>query len=67
MIPGNIQVKKISEALKNMGFDVKPILSPTVPDGQERLRICVHSFNTEDQIEKLVKCLVEQVKQLNNE
>ena len=67
VIPGNIQVKKISEALKNMGFDVKPILSPTVPDGQERLRICVHSFNTEDQIEKLVKCLVEQVKQLNNE
>lgn len=57
VIPGNVQVRKISEAIKNAGFDVKPILSPTVPAGQERLRICVHSFNTKDQILQLVACL----------
>lgn len=54
IIPGNSQVKKISEVLKEKGFNVKPILSPTVPKGQERLRICIHSFNTEKEIVDLV-------------
>ncbi len=54
IIPSNEQVKKVSEALKKEGFDVKPILSPTVPKGKERLRICVHSFNTEDEIKRLI-------------
>lgn len=55
VIPGNEKVKKVSEALLKEGFTVKPILSPTVPKGQERLRICVHSFNTENNISNLVR------------
>jgi 8-amino-7-oxononanoate synthase len=54
IIPGNQRVKLVSEALQKDGFDVKPIVSPTVPKGQERLRICVHSFNTEAEIKKLI-------------
>lgn len=57
IIPGNIQVRKISEVLKEKGFNVKPILSPTVPKGQERLRICVHSFNKNAEIVELVSIL----------
>ncbi len=57
VIPGNNQVKNISEAIKNMGFDVKPILSPTVAEGAERLRICVHSYNTNTEITDLVSAL----------
>tara|TARA_R100000935_G_scaffold27288_1_gene47353 strand:+ start:27425 stop:28582 length:1158 start_codon:yes stop_codon:yes gene_type:complete len=57
VIPGNEKVKKVSEALLKEGFNVKPILSPTVPKGQERLRICVHSFNTENNIFNLVRGL----------
>ena len=57
IIPGNEKVKKVSEALLKEGFNVKPILSPTVPKGQERLRICVHSFNTENNIFNLVRGL----------
>lgn len=34
-----------AEKLKNKGLAVKAILSPTVPEGQERIRICLHSFN----------------------
>jgi len=38
IIPGNEKVKTIASQLQEKGFDVKPILSPTVPKGQERLR-----------------------------
>ena len=57
IIPGNKEVKNASSTLKKEGFDVKPILSPTVPKNKERLRICLHSFNTEVEIEKLVQVL----------
>jgi len=61
IIPGNENAKTISERLKKEGFDVKPILSPTVPKGQERLRICVHSFNTEAEIKKLISILADKI------
>lgn len=57
IVPGNEAVKKVSTILKKEGFDIKPILSPTVPEGKERLRICLHSFNTSKEIEKLVALL----------
>jgi 8-amino-7-oxononanoate synthase len=50
-------VKHISEALKKEGFDVKPILSPTVPKGKERLRFCLHSYNTPQEITKVLELL----------
>lgn len=42
-----------SQKLLDAGFNVKPIFSPTVPEGKERLRICIHSFNTEKEITRL--------------
>lgn len=57
IVPGNDAVKKLAEVIQDKGFDVRPILSPTVPKGQERLRICLHSFNTTEQIEKLMPLL----------
>lgn len=59
IIPGNDNVKAVAGKLQQAGFDVRPILSPTVPEGQERLRICLHSFNTTDQIDRFVKTLEE--------
>ncbi len=50
LFPGNEKVKTIAFELQKKGFDVKAILSPTVPEGQERLRICLHSYNTEKEI-----------------
>ncbi|MFT4668811.1 MAG: 8-amino-7-oxononanoate synthase [Flavobacteriaceae bacterium] len=57
IIPGNERAKKVSEKLKAQGFDIKAILSPTVPEGKERLRICLNSFNTETEIERAIKQL----------
>lgn len=57
IIPGNDRIKKISNHLKNEGFDVRPILSPTVAKGSERIRICLHTFNTEEHIQQFVQHL----------
>lgn len=59
LVPGNEKVKAISERLYKNGFDVRPIMSPTVPPTKERLRICLHSFNTEAEIESLIKLLAQ--------
>ena len=53
LIGENSKTRQASLTLEASGFDVRPILSPTVPSGSERLRICLHVFNTEDQIEGL--------------
>lgn len=55
IIPGNEKVKNIASQLQEKGFDVKAILSPTVPEGQERLRFCLHSYNTEEEMENVLK------------
>ena len=57
IIPENEKVKSIANQLQEKGFDVKPILSPTVPQGQERLRFCLHSYNSEKQISEVLKQL----------
>ena len=57
IIPGNDIVKLIAGALQQQGFDVKPILSPTVPEGQERLRICLHSYNSETEIKEILELM----------
>ena len=57
IIPGNERVKGIAQQLQSKGFDVKPILSPTVPEGQERLRFCLHSFNSEQDITDVLQLL----------
>lgn len=57
IIPGNDNVKSIAYKIQQAGFDVKPILSPTVPEGQERLRFCLHSFNSEKEITDVLQLL----------
>lgn len=54
---GNDNAKRWAAFLQSKGFDVRAILSPTVPKGQERLRICLHAYNTEDEISSLANVL----------
>ncbi len=62
IIPGNEEVKSLAAKLLEKGYDVRPILSPTVPKGSERLRICLHSFNTPEEITGLVKLMATFIK-----
>jgi 8-amino-7-oxononanoate synthase len=57
IIPGNEKVKSIAKQFQDKGFDIKPILSPTVPEGQERLRFCLHSFNSKEEITEVLGLL----------
>ncbi len=57
IIPNNNQVKAVAQKLNLNGFNVKPILSPTVPKALERLRFCLHAYNTEAEISKVLNAL----------
>ena len=54
---GNLKAKSTSKQLQEMGFDVRAILSPTVKEGEERLRICLHSFNSKNEVLGLAHAL----------
>ena len=55
--PGVENAKRTAQKLQENGFAVKPILSPTVAEGSERIRICIHSFNSKEEIEQLINLL----------
>ncbi len=57
IIPGNQKVKLIAKKLQEHHFNVKPILSPTVTKGEERLRFCLHSYNSEKEITEVLQLL----------
>ncbi len=57
LISGNKQVQEAEDKLNQQNVFVKSIKSPTVKEGQERLRICLHSFNTKQEIDLLFNFL----------
>jgi 8-amino-7-oxononanoate synthase len=57
LIPGNSHAKGLAKKLQDGGFAIKAILSPTVSKGEERLRICIHSYNTEKEIIELTNLI----------
>lgn len=54
---GNENCRQVANALQSEGFDIRPVLSPTVPRNKERIRICLHSFNTVEDLERLIDAL----------
>jgi len=64
IIPTNEKVKKAALQLQEAGYDIRPILSPTVAAGEERLRICLHSFNKIEQCEQMLQTLAKILKKL---
>jgi 8-amino-7-oxononanoate synthase len=56
-ISGNEAVTQASCLLREEGLDVRAILSPTVKEGEERLRICLHAYNSAEEMKKLMNLL----------
>ncbi|KAJ3153546.1 hypothetical protein HDU89_000587 [Geranomyces variabilis] len=50
VLPGNANVVALATLIQSRGFDVKPIRSPTVPLGTERVRVCLHAHNTAEEV-----------------
>lgn len=57
--PGNHECMRLARLLREKGFHVYAIRSPTIPKGLERIRIIIHAHNTEGEIERLVKATAE--------
>lgn len=58
---GNAAVLKLAQTLQDQGFSCLPIRAPTVPEGGERIRIILHSFNSENELKMLVRAVAEAV------
>ncbi|EUC32789.1 hypothetical protein COCCADRAFT_97732 [Bipolaris zeicola 26-R-13] len=52
-----VNPKALASSLQEQGMMVRAVVSPTVPAGTERVRICLHAGNTMEEIEKLVLAL----------
>ncbi len=57
LVNGNANARNAAAGLQEKGFDVKAILSPTVAEGKERLRICLHTYNSDEEIRNLAEQL----------
>lgn len=57
LVPGVEEVKQLAEQIREAGYDVRPVFYPTVPKGEERLRIVLHSFNTRGEVSWLIQAL----------
>ena len=56
---GNETCIEMANKLRKIGHvAVYPIRSPTVPKGEERIRIIIHAHNTEQEVLHLVECLL---------
>lgn len=56
-MPGNLNAKNLAQKCRTLGFDIRPLLSPTVRRGEEILRIALHAFNSEEEVRELL-CLI---------
>jgi len=65
VVPGNERCISVCQYLRNVGFDVYAIRSPTVAKGKERIRIILHAHNSEDDVSGLMKMLVVALKRLS--
>ncbi|NJB81570.1 aminotransferase class I/II-fold pyridoxal phosphate-dependent enzyme [Wenyingzhuangia aestuarii] len=63
VISGNTQVKNVALQIQELGVNVKAVLSPTVPKGKERLRFCLHAFNTKKEVNLVLNTLVKNLKE----
>ncbi|MFM7022808.1 MAG: aminotransferase class I/II-fold pyridoxal phosphate-dependent enzyme [Flavobacteriales bacterium] len=57
LVGNNGRCRELEKQMKERGFAVKAILSPTVPAGTERVRISLHYHNTPEQIDELCEIL----------
>jgi 8-amino-7-oxononanoate synthase len=54
---GNERCRQAAAILQDAGFDARAVLSPTIPEGSERIRICLHCFNSTASVDALLEVL----------
>ena len=59
------QLKDMATFVQAEGYDVRPIVFPTVAKGSERIRICLHTYNTKKEVVGLVRAFRKAVKKVS--
>ncbi|KAJ5248829.1 hypothetical protein N7468_000280 [Penicillium chermesinum] len=49
--------RELAAACQKHGYVVRAIMAPTVPEGRERVRVCLHAGNTPEEIDGLVRTI----------
>jgi 8-amino-7-oxononanoate synthase len=57
LLKSNDKARGIAKQLQDKNLDVRAILSPTVAQGAERIRICLHGYNSENEITLLANTI----------
>ena len=53
-LENTVDIASLAQQIQAAGLQVNAIMHPTVPRGMERLRVCLHSFNTMLQVNMLL-------------
>ncbi len=61
LIPDRRKLNMVKNNLEEHGFLTYAVFSPAVKEGTERLRICLHSFNTQKEILELTALIKEYI------
>jgi 8-amino-7-oxononanoate synthase len=56
----HVDAKAIAERAQQNGFGIKAILPPTVKPEHTCIRVCLHSFQTKEEIQRLIQIIQEQ-------
>lgn len=51
------QPRQLASLCQENGFVVRAIMPPTIPEGKERVRVCLHAGNTEGEIDGLTRMI----------
>lgn len=54
--------RPLAAHLQHRGFLARAITHPTVPKDQDRVRLCLHSGNTREQVDHLIEAVMEWVR-----
>ncbi|KAL6862213.1 PLP-dependent transferase [Trichoderma novae-zelandiae] len=55
------KARSLAQHCQQKGFTVRPIVAPTVPMGQDRVRVCLHAGNSVEEVEGLCRAVEEWV------
>jgi len=58
-VPGARRIMRVGGVLRSRGLAALPIRAPTVPEGEERIRVCLHAHNTTEEIDLLFSAVDE--------
>ncbi|MYA31930.1 MAG: aminotransferase class I/II-fold pyridoxal phosphate-dependent enzyme [Gammaproteobacteria bacterium] len=58
-VPGARRITRVGGIVRSRGLAALPIRAPTVPAGEERIRVCLHAYNTREEIDLLFSAVDE--------